>query len=137
VNGQRPPLRPAAAAEKAGCFQVEDGRGQAVLEQERRSVGMGVAEQKNGSLNASPAQLQGLLEEGHGQVRGARPESGPGHGHGPVAVAVGFNHRHDLHIRPQQAAKFAHIVLNAVKVYLRPGWLQVKRGRQGHAPIRL
>jgi hypothetical protein len=47
-----------------------------------------------------------------------------------MAVAVSFNYRHDLHARTEQAAKFAHVMLNVVEIYFRPGWLKVKMGSQ-------
>ena len=52
-----------------------------------------------------------------------------------MTVSIGFDHRHDLHIRAQQPSEFTHIVPYIFEIDLGPGRPLVGKSAHINTPI--
>ncbi len=94
-----------------------------------------MTEQQDRGGDPFPAQGRSLIDKSDAQPGGPRLESNPGHFHGTVAVTVGLDHRHDPHIRTEQAAQLAQVMLDRTEIDLRPGRPLVKERTHTDTPL--
>ena len=113
-----------------------DGRGQAGLDQARGGRHRWLAEQQDRGVDAGGAQLLALLDQGHGQVGGARLQRGAGHRHGAVPVAVGLDHRAHCGVPGGLGAARRTLWRIAVEVDLEPRRAQWRAGGHSGQPGR-